>query len=99
VKDRLSKNSFNFQFANEEDSYRLSGFEHNAISPYGLKVGNIPVLVDSRLLEISPARIYLGGGSVDMKLLVSVNDLVSSLKAKVGLISDSRLDLSLDCDD
>jgi prolyl-tRNA editing enzyme YbaK/EbsC (Cys-tRNA(Pro) deacylase) len=95
----LSKNSFNFQFASEEDSYRLSGFEHNAITPYGLKVGNVPVIVDSRLLEVSQSRIFLGGGLVDMKLLISVNDLVTSLNAKVGLISDSRVDTAHGIDD
>ncbi len=87
---RLSKNSFNFQLASEELSFELSGFGHNAISPYGMKVSNIPVIVCSRCLEVTPALLYLGGGKVDVKVLVSVNDILRSLNAYVGLITDPR---------
>lgn len=87
--ERLSKNSFNFQLASEEDSYRLSGFEHNAVTPYGMRE-KLPVIVCSRLLEVKPAVIYLGGGLVDKKLLISVDDLVRSLDAKIGLVTEAR---------
>lgn len=87
---RLSKNSFNFQLASEEQSFELSGFGHNAISPYGMKVCNIPVIICQRCTEVQPPLLYLGGGKVDVKLLVSVNDILRSLNAMTGLITDPR---------
>ena len=51
---------------------------------------DLPVIVDSRLLEVQPGLIFLGGGFVDMKLLVPLPDLIGSLYAKVGLITDPR---------
>lgn len=87
--ERLSKSSFNFQLASEEISLKFSGFEHNAITPYGMNM-DLPVIVDSRLLEVQPGLIFLGGGFVDMKLLVPLPDLIGSLHAKVGLITDPR---------
>lgn len=87
--ERLSKSSFNFQLASEEISLKFSGFEHNAITPYGMNM-DLPVIVDSRLLEVQPGLIFLGGGFVDMKLLVPLPDLIGSLHAKVGLITDHR---------
>lgn len=51
---------------------------------------DLPVIVDSRCLEVTPPVLYLGGGKVDVKLKIPVRDLVSSLKATIGLISDPR---------
>lgn len=90
VASRLSKNSFNFQLASEESSLELSGFGHNAISPYGMLNKNIPVIVCSRCLEVQPSLLYLGGGKVDVKLLISIGELLRSLNAYTGLITDER---------
>ena len=86
---RLSKSSFNLQLANEEDSFRFSGFSHNAVSPYGMNM-TLPVLLDSKILEVKPNAIYLGGGFVDVKLLISVPDVMRSLQVKVGSFTESR---------
>lgn len=65
IETRLAKKKFNFQFAPESVSYELSGFEHNAITPFGMR-RNIPVIICSRLLSpnLSAPVIYLGGGKV-----------------------------------
>lgn len=88
--ERLSKNSFNFQLASEEKSLELSGFGHNAISPFGMKAPNIPVIICSRCLEVQPPVLFLGGGKVDVKLMITTSDLVKSLDAIVGLVTDPR---------
>eukprot|EP01039_Chlorochromonas_danica_P008150 gene8149-8992_t len=87
---RLSKNSFNFQLAPDAKSYELSGFEHNALAPFGLKESRIPIVICSRCLALQPALLYLGGGHVDAKLLLPVNDLVTATNAIVGLVTDLR---------
>lgn len=33
---RLSKKKYNFQLADEQTSYELSGFRHNAVTPFGM---------------------------------------------------------------
>ena len=34
---QLSKKKFNFQLADEQTSFELSGFAHNAVTPVGMK--------------------------------------------------------------
>ena len=34
---QLSKKKFNFQLADEEVSFELSGFSHNAVTPIGMR--------------------------------------------------------------
>lgn len=87
---RLSKNSFNFQLTSDAKSLELSGFEHNAIAPFGFVRENIPMVVDSRLLELQPPIVFLGGGHVDAKLQISVPDLIASTSAIVGSITELR---------
>jgi len=41
-KGRASRSSFNFQMASPEDSARVSGFEHNALVPFGMNE-HVPV--------------------------------------------------------
>lgn len=41
---RLSKKKYNFQLADEQTSYELSGFKHNAVTPFGM-LRPVPVLV------------------------------------------------------
>lgn len=85
---RLSKSSFNFQLAPDSVSYQLTGFAHNAISPFGLIEKRIPIVICTRCTQVSPAMLYLGGGRVDVKLCVSVSELVQG--AAVGLVTEVR---------
>eukprot|EP00388_Colpodella_angusta_P046183 GDKK01068504.1.p1 GENE.GDKK01068504.1~~GDKK01068504.1.p1 ORF type:complete len:238 (-),score=40.21 GDKK01068504.1:127-774(-) len=87
--DRLSKKKFHFQLADDQASFELSGFGHNAISPIGLKQ-DIPIIICNRILGLNPAIIFLGGGEVDVKLALPVADLVRGTKAIVGDITEER---------
>lgn len=89
--DRLSKKYFNFQLTSEEKSLELTGFGHNAISPFGL-LGDkkIPIVICSRCLEVNPPVIFLGGGEVDVKLSLPVSDLLQSVQPITGLITNLR---------
>jgi len=87
--DRLSKKKFHFQLADDQASFELSGFGHNAISPIGLK-RDIPIIVCNRILGLNPPVIFLGGGEVDVKLALPVSDLVRGTAAIVGDITEER---------
>lgn len=88
--ERLPRKRFKFQLAAEDVSDRLTGFIHNAVTPFGMKAP-IPVIVCQRVLDVKPPFIYLGGGAVDMKLGISLSDLVSSTGAvSIGYISRPR---------
>ena len=36
VDQQISKKKFNFQLADEQTSFELSGFKHNAVTPVGM---------------------------------------------------------------
>ena len=37
AESQLSKKKFNFQLADEQTSFELSGFKHNAVTPIGMR--------------------------------------------------------------
>lgn len=89
VETRISKKKFHFQLASEEDNNRLSGFEHNAIAPFGL-LQSIPMIICDRCVACNEPILYLGGGKIDVKLALPVGDLIRATGAIVGHISDAR---------
>jgi prolyl-tRNA editing enzyme YbaK/EbsC (Cys-tRNA(Pro) deacylase) len=87
--ERLSKNKFHFQLADDDVSFQLSGFGHNAICPVGM-TSSIPVIICNRCLDVKNGIIYLGGGKVDVKLALPVSDLVACTNAITGNITEER---------
>ena len=88
--DRLAKKRFNFRLAQEDMSDQLTGFSHNSVSPFGL-VSKIPVVLCQRIVTtVNPRYIYLGGGDVDLKLGISIQDFISALNPIIGVISNPR---------
>ena len=84
--NRINRSKLHFKLASEEDSYRISGFKHNAISPYGLLI-DIPFVICSRILETAPDVFYMGGGKVDVKLAMPTKDFIRSKNPIIGRIS------------
>lgn len=95
---RLPRKRFHFRLANEADNDRLSGFTHNAISPFGM-LENIPIVICKNVVDVQPSYIFMGGGKVDLKLGISVADFLRSTNAKVGRVSNLRADFVADEDD
>lgn len=85
----MNRKKFNFQLAPEAISDRLTGFSHNAVSPFGLRF-NLPMIICQRCLQVKPAYIYLGGGQVDVKLGISTADFLKATGAIVGELSVPR---------
>ena len=90
VADRVPKKKINFQLASDQDSFSISGFSHNAITPFGL-LKDIPIVVCKRCLEGMHAPVlFLGGGKVDLKLSLPVQDLIKATGAIVGEVTELR---------
>lgn len=91
VSDRLDTSKFDFRVASEEDNARLTGFSHNAVSPFGLVV-NVPIILSKAIVDDLNMKqfIWMGGGHVQCKIGVAVTDFISTMSPIVLDISDSR---------
>ena len=50
----------------------------------------IPVVICSNIMQLSPSFVYLGGGSIDVKLGIPTSLLASSTNAIIALVSKLR---------
>ena len=89
--ERIPRKKFNFQLAPEEISNQLTGFEHNAVCPFGSLL-TIPMVLCESCLRTSPQFLWMGGGEVDLKLGLSAIDFVRATGAIVADISEPRTD-------
>jgi len=86
---RLTKSNYNFQLAPENVSNELTGFIHNGVCPYGLKI-SLPVVICQRCINVSPPLVWMGGGHPRIKLRVSAADFLRSTGALSLLVSQPR---------
>lgn len=67
----------------------LTGFSHNAVSPFGM-LCKVPIVICSRCLDVSPSYIYLGGGLVDVKLGIALDEFIRAVDPIIGKVSEAR---------
>lgn len=89
-KDRLPPNKFDFRLASSEDNDRLTGYVHNSVTPFGMSDDKVPIVLASAIKDVRPAFVYMGGGHVDLKLGMAVEDFVKGTSAIVADVSDAR---------
>ncbi len=53
-------------------------------------IGNVPIVLCNRVAAVSPSFIYLGGGEVDVKLGLSLEDFKRLCDPIIGSVSDAR---------
>ncbi len=80
----IGKKNFNFRLAPEEISDELSGFEHNAVTPIGMKA-SVPIIMDKNIADLD--FIWLGGGEVDVKWGVPVKEFIRIFNPIIGEVS------------
>jgi len=68
----------NYHFTLAKDGDALTGFDHNAVCPVGMKT-DMPIIVSKKLLELDPPYVWLGGGEVDLKMGINVNELLKQV--------------------
>jgi prolyl-tRNA editing enzyme YbaK/EbsC (Cys-tRNA(Pro) deacylase) len=88
-KGRLPPNKFEFRLASSQDNDSLTGYRHNSVTPFGL-LEDVPVLMASAIRDVKPAFIFMGGGHVDLKLGMAVEEFVQGTNAIVADVSDPR---------
>ncbi|KAL8273719.1 hypothetical protein Esti_002319 [Eimeria stiedai] len=82
---RLGNKKLNFNFCSS--FYSLTGFKRNAVCPFASKTP-IPVIISRSILQLHPKTVFLGGGAPDLKVEISVLDLVRITNPIVGVVSD-----------
>lgn len=69
----ISKKSFKFRLADEEDAYQLSGYKYNAITPFFMKDNTLKIVIADTITDY----LWLGGGRVELKIGISVDELMA----------------------
>ena len=85
---RLPAKNFEFKVAKQTDSDRLTGFEHNSVSPFGL-AQDVPIVL-ATAIETGVNFFWMGAGDVDLKLGMSVDDFKSASGCTVLDVSEPK---------
>jgi len=67
-----SNKYYNFSLASLEETYAMTRFEHNTVSPIG--AGGIPVILSHRIPNLK--HIWIGSGSLSITLRIDTADLL-----------------------
>mmetsp|Transcript_10832 Transcript_10832/g.20261 ORF Transcript_10832/g.20261 Transcript_10832/m.20261 type:complete len:251 (+) Transcript_10832:190-942(+) len=91
VKSRLDPSKYDFRVASEDDNARLTGYSHNAVSPFGM-LHNVPVILSKAIVEQSDMSpyVWMGGGHVHCKLGLAVSDFIRALQPHILDFTDPR---------
>jgi len=70
----------------------LTGYTHNAVTPFGLLDLSIPIVVPSLLIEelVDTPFIWMGGGHVHLKLGLSISEFVQKSNVIVADVTEVR---------
>ena len=80
--------TFNFRVADEADNDVLSGFKHNAVTPFGFSESRVPVVLSDAASKMG--FIWMGGGHEAFKLGVPVDAFLACFKPWVLDCSTAR---------
>ena len=88
---KLTKKQIHFRVAKKEVAYEMTGFSFNSIGPYLMKSEDLLIIFPSKLYEIYPNYFYLGGGELELKVGVCIDDFMR-LFGKQTLVIDTSPD-------
>lgn len=83
---KLPRKAFHFRLADEDVAKELTGYGYNAITPFLMKT-NIPIIISKSLTELTPKFFWMGGGEVELKLGMSIDEFLGLTKAHIADIS------------
>ena len=96
VTKRYDANKFDFRVASSEDNDRLTGYTHNAVSPFGLLDAKSVTIILSKSIQdmatISNATpfIWMGGGHVHCKIGMATSDFIRALNPLVLDVTEPK---------
>ncbi len=96
VTKRYDVNKFDFRLASSADNDKLTGYTHNAVSPFGLLDTNSVTIILSKSIKdmttISKTTpfIWMGGGHVHCKIGMATTDFIDALNPLVLDITEPK---------
>jgi prolyl-tRNA editing enzyme YbaK/EbsC (Cys-tRNA(Pro) deacylase) len=75
---KIGKSKFHMRLAKPDDALRLTGYKHGAVAPFATSIP-IPTLVSHKIANLQnggESVLFLGGGEYDLKMGVSLDDLL-----------------------
>jgi len=88
---QIGRKFFKYRLAAEEDAYALSGYKYNAITPFFMQNNDLKIIISESIVkDLDPAYFYLGGGRVELKMGLSVEEFLNYFgdRVIVGNISN-----------
>eukprot|EP00878_Enallax_costatus_P018480 GHUV01019455.1.p1 GENE.GHUV01019455.1~~GHUV01019455.1.p1 ORF type:complete len:203 (+),score=45.50 GHUV01019455.1:669-1277(+) len=79
---KIGKQYFNMRLCPEDVSDELSGYEHNAVSPIGIKTP-LPIIMSHEIANLKPDFFWIGAGEVDLKVGMSAAEFIEGYKPMV----------------
>jgi prolyl-tRNA editing enzyme YbaK/EbsC (Cys-tRNA(Pro) deacylase) len=94
---RLDASQLEFRIASAQDNSEITGYRHNSVSPFGMVVRTVPIVIAS---AIAPHKFFwCGGGHENLKLGVAFSEFCRALNPIVADISEPRSDFAVILDD
>jgi prolyl-tRNA editing enzyme YbaK/EbsC (Cys-tRNA(Pro) deacylase) len=75
---RLDPNQYDWRVASSEDNDRLTGYQHNSVTPFGLQDPHSEVTIVLTETVIPLGFFWMGGGHVHLKLGVATSDFITA---------------------
>ena len=66
--EKVSRKGFHYRLAPDTVNAELSGYMHNAVTPFMFKNTEVPMVVSDRIQRLKPGFFWLGGGHVNTKI-------------------------------
>jgi len=73
---KLGKKNFHYRLVPSQKSFELTGYDHNAVTPFCLKT-NLPMILSESITKLDPPCFWMGGGDVDLKVRISVDEFIN----------------------
>lgn len=88
-----SARKFNFRLVDTETNDKLTGQQHNGVTPLGSRE-TVPIILSHKIAALPHAFLWLGGGEVDLKWKISVADFIRHFDPIIDDITydDARYD-------
>lgn len=84
---KIGKSHFSISLADLGLSEEMTGFKRNAITPIA-SYTKIPIILSQGIYDLNPNFFWLGGGEVDVKIELSVDEFVKHYNPIIAYISD-----------
>ena len=88
---KISKKQIHFREAEKDVAYDMTGFTFNSIGPYLMKSKDLLIIFPSKLYSIYPQYFYLGGGELELKVGMCIDDFMR-LYGKQTIVIDTSPD-------